>query len=202
MRRSKRDRRAQKVAKALSGVRQRHAQRRLKKRIGDVDYDAFRSHILDHEDFERLDRQPDRESWLCCSEFDGRTIYFILKDDPETGGREIATVLSKGMAMASFPHVFGSPGTHLPLEERERLQALDRDARRVRTMERQLEALKRGNETLVEQLKNEIRRSGKLVDEVVDLRDRCQRLEADLAQRRSIGILDLIKERFLGKMKT
>ena len=201
MRRSKRDRRAQKVAKALSGVRQRHARRRMKARAGDVDYDAFRAQVLDGGLFERLEQQPDHESWLCCSECEGRTVYFILKDDPETGGREIATVLSKGMAMASFPQVFGSPGTHLPPEERERLQALDREARRVRTMERQIEALKQGNETLVGQLKNEIRRNGKLVDEIVDLRDRCQHLEADLMRRRSIGILDLIKERFLGKMK-
>lgn len=181
----------------MSGLRQQHARTRMKERAGvGIDFDAFRSHILDHKQFERLDRQWDGESWLCFSEFKNRPVYFILKDDPETKGREIATILSKGMAMASFPHVFGSPGTHIPLKDREQERC------RVRQLEDKIEKLKRKHQDAVDRLleairlkdENAIRLSTKLGESVM----KCDLLEIELQKRENIGILDFFKQLIFG----
>lgn len=176
----------------MSGIRQDHARKRMRQRAGiGIDFDAFRSHILDNERFERLDRQRDGESWLCYSNFDKRSVYFILKDDPKTKGREIATILSKGMAMASFPHVFGSPGTHIPLKEREQKE------RRIHDLEIQIERLKVERELLQSEMRQQVEHAVGLSTKLGESVMKCDLLEIELQRRKSVGILNFVKQRIL-----
>lgn len=204
MRGSKRDRMIQKAAVSQSRIRQRHAKKRLKERAGEMDFQAFRSHVLDHGCFDRLECQQDRESWLCHSEFEGRSVYFILKDDPETRGREIATVLSKGMAMEGFPQVFGSPGSHMTLEERkEEKDRLRGMGRRIDELQHRIAAMKTKHAAAMERLEEDLRlkeeHASRLATRLAETAREAEGLRRRVREQENLGILGFFKQRIFGK---
>lgn len=85
-----------------------------------MDFAEFREHILDGGRFDKLADQGEG-AWHSHARHDGEHVYFILKhsDRGRGRGREIATVLTKPMAMHNFPHVFGSDGRHMTPAQRD-----------------------------------------------------------------------------------
>ena len=129
-RRSDRDRRNARSAASISAAKKRHASQRLKERVGDMNFAEFRESILDDGVFLKLAEQ-ENGAWLCHARHEDKNVYFILKrsDRGRGRGQEIATILTKPMAMHNFPHVFGSDGNHQTPQQREqrekKLQQLD-----------------------------------------------------------------------------